>query len=76
VVDKELGEVRQGTDPSDAEQPAGGPDRIRATSHPNSLRRTNLTLRRFGEPLERPRKDNADAGDQIALTQHDMAARS
>ena len=52
--------------------PMGGPDRIRVTSHAKSLLSASLALRRLGEPLERARKNDARAGNEIAFSQHDV----
>ena len=53
--------------------PGGGPDRIRATSHSISLLRRPHPAS-LGEPLEQARKDEAWASDEIALTQHDVGS--
>ena len=72
MVDEELVQIREGANPSDAEEPRrwarpDPPDEppelpLLREPHPASL----------GEPLERPGKDDAGASDEIALTQHDV----
>ena len=52
--------------------PTGGPDRIRVTSHAKSLLSASLALPPLGEPLERARKNDARAGNEIAFSQYDV----
>ena len=53
VMDEELVEIRQRANPSDAEEPAGGPDRIRVTSRGKSVAPGQSGPTPFGELLER-----------------------
>ena len=52
--------------------PGGGPDRIRATSHPKSWRFASLTRRRSANRWNGPGSTRQGAGDEIALPQHDV----
>ncbi|MFW3115915.1 hypothetical protein MHAE_19296 [Mycobacterium haemophilum DSM 44634] len=72
MVDEELVEVRQGTDPSDAEESGRWArldprDKPPEFSLPGELHSASLR-----KPLERPGKDHARANDEIAFTQHEM----
>jgi len=72
VVDKELVEIRQGADPSDAKEPDG-----RAGSDPRDEPCEVLALGQsgptpLGEPLEGTRQNDARASNEIAFSQHDV----
>jgi hypothetical protein len=71
-MNKELVEIRQGADPSDAEQSDG-----RARLDPRHEPREVLALSQsgptpLGEPLEGARQNEARAGDEIVFSQHDV----
>ena len=72
VVNKELVEIRQGADPSEAEEPDG-----RAQPDPRDEPPEVLALGQFaptplGEPLEGTGRNEARASNEIAFSQHKM----
>ena len=72
MVDEELVQVRERADPSDAEEPGR-----RARSDPRNEPPELSVVRQphpasLGEPLERARKEDAGAREEIALTQHEV----
>lgn len=73
VVNKELVEIRQGADPSDAKEPDGWarPDPCDEPREVHTLGQSGPTP--LGEPLEGTRKDDAKAGNEIALSQNDVS---
>jgi hypothetical protein len=75
VVNKELVEIRQGADPSNAEEPDG-----RAGADPCDEPREVLALGQpgptpLGEPSEGTRKNEARAGNEIAFAQHEVGGQ-
>jgi hypothetical protein len=72
VVNKELVEIRQGADPSNAEESDG-----RAGADPCDEPREVLALGQpgptpLGEPSEGTRQNEARAGNEIAFAQHEV----
>jgi hypothetical protein len=74
MVDEELVEIREGPNPSDAEEThrRAGPDSCHEPREVLTLCQTRPTT--LGEPLEGARQNDARAADEIALTQHDVGS--
>src|SRR5262249_35097719 len=74
VMNEELVEIRQGTDPSDAEEPDGraGPDPRDEPREVMALSQSGPTP--FAEQLEGPGQDEARAGNQIVFSQHEVGS--
>lgn len=72
VVNKELVEIRQGADPSDAEEPDGraGPDPRDEPRKVLALGQSGSTP--LGESLEATRQNEARAGNEIVFSQHEV----
>lgn len=72
VMNKELVEIGQFTDPPDAEEPRGraGPDPCEEPREVLGLCQSGPTP--LGEPLEGTRKNEARTSNQIAFPQHDV----
>src|SRR5262245_59370497 len=72
VVDEKFVQVRKGADPSDAEEPGRWtrPDPLDEPPKLAVLHQTHPAS--LGEPVERPRKQEAGTRDEIALAQHEV----
>ncbi len=73
VMNKELVEIRHGTDPPDAKEPDGrpGPDPRDQPRKVPAPRQSGPAP--FREPSERTRQNKAGTGDQIVLSQHEVS---
>jgi hypothetical protein len=71
-MNKELVEIRQGADPSDAEEPDGwaGPDPRDEPGEVLALGQSGPTP--LGEPLEGTGQNEARAGNEIMFSQHEV----